>query len=328
MPIIKRRVLLAAAMPLLATGAAQASDWRPSRPMRIIVPAPPGGITDIGARLVAAHMQAAWDQPVVVENRAGGGGIIGTTEFLRAAPDGYTLLVGNIGPQAIAYTLFRELPYTPAAFAPVSGLIRGPNVLVLHPSVPATTLPEFVALLRQRPNALNYASSGIGQSPHLSAVWFLQLAGATATHVPFRGSAPAMTDLLGGNVQFMFENLIAASQHVQSGRLRALGVTSAERSPLFPDLPALRELAPELAAYDVSTWVGLFAHAAAPPEAIAACNAQTQRMLSRPENATRLAQAGSQPHLTTVEQFGDFVTRETTKWRDVIRREGLVLELT
>ncbi|WP_207537907.1 Bug family tripartite tricarboxylate transporter substrate binding protein [Sabulicella rubraurantiaca] len=323
---LTRRLALVLAGSGLAARA-RASDWRPSRPMRIIVPAPPGGITDIGGRLVGAQLQAAWGQPVVVENRSGGGGVTGTVEFLRAAPDGHTLLVGNIGPQSIAYTLFRELPYTPASFAPVSGLIRGPNVLVVHPSVPATTVPEFIALLRARRGQLNYASSGIGQSPHLSGVWFLQLAQAEAAHVPFRGSAPALVELLAGNVQFMFENLIAASQHVQAGRLRALAVTSAERSPLLPDVPALRETAPEMAEYDVSTWVGLFGLAASPPEAASACNAEVSKVLAQPETRTRFAQAGSAPHPTTVEQFGDFVSREIAKWRDVIRREGLVLEL-
>jgi tripartite-type tricarboxylate transporter receptor subunit TctC len=296
--------------------------------MRIIVPAPPGGITDIGGRIVAARLQAAWGQPVVVENRAGGGGVTGTSEFLRAAPDGHTLLVGNIGPQAIAYSLFRALPYEPSAFAPVSGLIRGPNVLVVHPSVPATNVAEFIALLRQRPGQLNYASSGVGQSPHLSGVWFLQLAGAQATHVPFRGSAPALVDLLAGNVQFMFENLIAASPHVQAGRLRALAVTSAERSPRLPEVPALRETAPELAAFDVSTWVGLFAHGAAPRDAVAAINAEVRGVLALPETEARFAQTGSIPHITTPEQFSEFVAREITKWGDVIRREGLVMELT
>lgn len=323
---LTRRAAFALAGSGLA-GAARAAEWRPSRPMRVIVPAPPGGITDIGGRLVAARFQAAWGQPVVVENRSGGGGVTGTAEFLRAAPDGHALLVGNIGPQAIAYALFRDLPYTPAAFAPVSGLIQGPNVLVVHPSVPAATVPEFAALLRARPRALNYASSGVGQSPHLSAVWFLQLAGAEATHAPFRGSAPALVELLAGNVQFMFENLITASQHVQAGRLRALAVTSAGRSPLLPGVPALRETAPELAAYDVSTWVGLFAHAAAPREAVEACNAEARLVLGTPETAARLAQAGSGPHLTTVEEFGAFVSGEAAKWGGVIRRDGLVLEL-
>ena len=328
MPLLPRRLTLALAGAGLAAPARASTAWRPSRPMRIVVPAPPGGITDIGGRIVAAQLQAAWGQPVVVENRSGGGGVTGTVEFLRAAADGHTLLVGNIGPQAIAYTLFRGLPYEPSAFAPVSGLIRGPNVLVVHPSVPATNVAEFIALLRRRPRELNYASSGIGQSPHLSGVWFLQLAQAEATHVPFRGSAPALVELLAGNVQFMFENLIAASQHVQAGRLRALAVTSAERSPRLPDVPALRETAPEMAAYDVSTWVGLFAHGAAPPEAVAAINAEVRSVLATAETEARFAQTGSIPHITTPEQFSDFVTREVTKWRDVIRREGLVMELS
>jgi tripartite-type tricarboxylate transporter receptor subunit TctC len=327
MPVLHRRLALALAAASLAS-AANASTWRPTRQIRIIVPAPPGGITDIGGRIVAAQLQAAWGQPVVVENRSGGGGVTGTIEFLRAPADGHTLLVGNIGPQAIAYTLFRGLPYEASAFAPVSGLIRGPNILVVHPSVEATTVAEFIALLRRRPRELNYASSGIGQSPHLAGVWFLQLAQAEATHVPFRGSAPALVELLAGNVQFMFENLIAASQHVQAGRLRALAVTSAERSPLLPDVPALRETAPELAGYDVSTWVGLFAHASAPTEAIAAINAEVRAVLSTPDTALRFAQTGSIPHVTTPEQFTEFVGREVTKWRDVIRREGLVMELS
>lgn len=327
MTALPRRSALALAGAAIVP-AARASTWQPARPMRIIVPAPPGGITDIGGRIVAARLQAAWGQPVVVENRAGGGGVTGTSEFLRAAPDGHTLLVGNIGPQAIAYSLFRALPYEPSAFAPVSGLIRGPNVLVVHPSVPATNVAEFIALLRQRPGQLNYASSGVGQSPHLSGVWFLQLAGAQATHVPFRGSAPALVDLLAGNVQFMFENLIAASPHVQAGRLRALAVTSAERSPRLPEVPALRETAPELAAFDVSTWVGLFAHGAAPRDAVAAINAEVRGVLALPETEARFAQTGSIPHITTPEQFSEFVAREITKWGDVIRREGLVMELT
>ena len=151
---------------------------------------------------------------------------------------------------------------------------------------------------------------------------------AEATHVPFRGSAPALTELLAGNIQFMFENLIAASQHIQAGRLRAFGVTSSTRSPLMRDLPALNEGAPELSAYDVSTWVGLFAHAGAPAEAVAAINTETRRMLSTPENTARLAQTGSEAHVTTTGEFGRFVGAEIEKWRDVIRREGLTMELT
>jgi tripartite-type tricarboxylate transporter receptor subunit TctC len=323
-----RRGLIGGAATLAALPAlAQAEEWRPSRPLRIIVPAPPGGITDIAGRMLANHLQATWGQPCVVDNRAGGGGVTGTVEFLRSAPDGHTLLVGNIGPQATAYTLFRNLPYQPEALAPVSGLIRGPNILVVHPSVPAHTVGEFVAWLRANPRAGNYASSGIGQSPHLSGVWFLQLTGTQATHVPFRGSAPAMAALLAGDVQFMFENLIAASEQVQAGRLRALAVTPAARSPLLPQVPALRETLPQLSAYDVSTWVGLFVHGGAPQAAKVAHNAEATRLLNQPEARATLQRRGSDPHVTTLAEFQSFVAAEIVKWRDVVQREGLVMEM-
>jgi tripartite-type tricarboxylate transporter receptor subunit TctC len=315
-----RRGLLAATSGLIASAAtgtrqAAAQAWRPSRPVRIILPAPPGGITDIGARMLANQLQSAWNQPVVVDNRAGGGGVPGTVEFLRAAPDGHTVLVGNIGPQATAYTLFRNLPYAPEALAPVSGLIRGPNILVVHPSLPAQTVPELVAWLKANPQGGNYASSGIGQSPHLSGVWFLQLTGTQATHVPFRGSAPALTALLAGDVNIMFENLIAASEHVQAGRLRALAVTTQGRSPLLPAVPAMRETMPELAAYDVSTWVALFLHAAAPAAAQEAYNAEATTFLRLPETRAALERRGSEPHVTTVAEFRAFVAGEIAKWR-------------
>ncbi|HYF07020.1 MAG TPA: tripartite tricarboxylate transporter substrate binding protein, partial [Acetobacteraceae bacterium] len=294
---------------------------------RLVCPAPPGGITDIGARMVANYLQSRWGQPVVVDNRAGAGGVIGTQEFLRLPADRHTLLIGNVGPQATAYTLFRNLPYRAEQLAPLSGIIRGPNILVVHPSVPVRTVPEFVAWLRANPGRASYASSGNGQSPHLSGVWFHQLTGTQATHVPYRGSAPAMTDLLAGNVQFMFENLIAASEAVQAGRLRALAVTTTTRSPLLPEVPAMRETMPELAAYDVSTWVGAFAHAGTPPEVMAAYNSALREMLSLPESVTALQRRGSEAHVTTVAEFEAFVSREIAKWREVVSREGLVVEM-
>jgi len=322
-----RRDLLFASpvLTLAAPRLARAQDWRPTQPIRLIVPAPPGGITDIGGRMLANHLQSRWGQPCVVENRAGGGGVIGTMEFLRGPADRHTILIGNVGPQATAYTLFRNLPYRSEQLMPMSGLIRGPNILVVHPSVPATTVPQFVDWLKL--NRASYGSSGIGQSPHLSGVWFMQLTGAEATHVPYRGSAPAMTDLLAGNIQFMFENLIAASEAVQAGRLRALGVTTATRSALLPDLPALRETMPALAPYDVSTWVGAFMHADTPQDVIGAYNRATTEMLRLPESDAALQRRGSEAHITTVAEYQRFVTDEIAKWRDVVRREGLVVEM-
>ena len=214
-------------------------------------------------RLCAQHLQARWGTPVVVENRTGAGGTIGTVEMVRARPDGTTLLSGNIGPQAIAYSLFRNLPYRPEQILPVAGQIRGPNVLVVNASTPVQNMAEFAAWLRANPGRISYASTGVGQSPHLTPVWMLQLLNLEAIHVPFRGSAPAQVELLAGNVGFLFDNLTGVIEHIRAGRVRALAVTSAERNAELPDVPAMRETMPELANIEVNTWFGLFAPAGA-----------------------------------------------------------------
>jgi tripartite-type tricarboxylate transporter receptor subunit TctC len=322
---ITRRTALAA--PLLALPAlARAQSWRPPGQARIVVPAAAGGTTDIMGRLLAQFLQARWGTPVVVDNRAGAGGTIGTLEMVRARPDGTTLLLGNIGPQAIGYSLFRNLPYRAEQITPIAGTIRGPNVLVVHPSVRANTVAELAALLRARPGEIPYASTGVGQSTHLSPVWMLQLMNAQAIHVPFRGSAPAQVEILAGNVAFMIDNLTGIIGHIQSGGVRALAVTSAERHPLLPDVPAMRETMPELASYDVSTWFGLFGPAAMPSEAVVTLNAEVMAMLALPETQQRFAELGGVPLTGTPEQFSTFVRSETDKWAQVIRKEGLQLD--
>src|SRR3712207_787439 len=237
MNTVSRRAALALplATPFFTKGA-RAETWRPGGQVRIVVPAAPGGTTDIMGRLSAQHLQARWGVPVAVENRSGAGGTIGTVEAVRAAPDGLTLLSGNIGPQAIAYSLFRNLPYREDQIAPVSGQIRGPNVLVVNAATPVRTMEEFVSWLRREPGRVTYASTGVGQSTHLSPVWMLQLLNAQAIHVPFRGSAPAQTELLSGNVRFLVDNLTGVIEQVRAGRLRALAVTSAERNAQLPDV--------------------------------------------------------------------------------------------
>src|SRR5688572_27517345 len=185
--IRRRAVVTAAAATLVAPAVVSANTWQPSRSVRMIVPAAPGGTTDIAARMLGAYLQEKWGQSVVIDNKSGGGGTIGTMEMLRAAPDGHTIMMGNIGPQSIAYSLYRGLQYTPQSLTPVCGVITAPNVLVVHPSVPAKTVPEFVAWLKAQDGKVSYASSGTGQSPHLSGAWFLQLTGTKATHVPYRG---------------------------------------------------------------------------------------------------------------------------------------------
>ena len=320
-----RRAVLAApfvALPALA----RAQAWRPPGQTRIVVPAAAGGTTDIMARLIAQFLQARWGTPVVVDNRAGAGGTIGSLEVVRARPDGTTLLLGNIGPQAIGYSLFRNLPYRAEQLAPIAGTIRGPNVLVVHPSVQANTVAELAALLRARPGEIPYASTGVGQSTHLSPVWMLQLMNAQAIHVPFRGSAPAQVEILAGNVTFLIDNLTGIISHIQSGGVRALAVTSAERHPLLPDVPAMRETMPELASYDVNTWFGLFGPAAMPPEAVTTLNAEVMALLALPETERRFHELGGVPMIGTPEQFAAFVRNETTKWAEVIRKEGLQLD--
>lgn len=330
MNTITRRSILAAplALPPFAAGPARAQEWRPTQPMRMVVAAAPGGTTDIMGRLLATHLQARWGAPVVVENKGGGGGTIATLDVVRAAPDGHTLLTGNIGPQAIAYSLFRNLPYRPEQLQPVSNMIRGPNVLVIHPSIPARTVPEFVAHLRASSGRLTYGTAGVGQSPHLSAAWFHQLNGTSAQPAHYRGSAPAMLDLLAGNIQFMFDNLTTAIQHIRGERVRALAVTSAERSAQLPDLPALRETMPELRDYDVSTWFGIFAPAGIPRPALSAINLEMRELLGREETRRRFAEMGGVAAYGTPEEFSAFVQNEIEKWGAVVRREGVQIDVS
>ena len=333
MPRLTRRsALLLSAAPALAGGGraarAQApAQWRPASQVRIVVPAAPGGTTDIMGRLCAQHLQARWGVPVAVENRSGAGGTIGTLDVVRAAPNGLTLLSGNIGPQAIAYSLFRNLPYREDQIAPVSGQIRGPNVLVVNAAAPARTMGEFVAWLRRGPGRVTYASTGVGQSTHLSPVWMLQLLEAKAIHVPFRGSAPAQTELLSNNVGFLVDNLTGVIEHIRGGRLRALAVTSAERNPQLPDVPTMRESVPELASYEVNTWFGLFAPAGTPAPTIRAINAELAAWMDLPDTERRFSELGGAALRGSPEEFGAFVKAETAKWREVIRKEGLQLDV-
>jgi tripartite-type tricarboxylate transporter receptor subunit TctC len=322
---LTRRGALAAPLAALPL-AARAQSWRPPGQVRIIVPAAAGGTTDIMARLLAQFLQPRWSQPVVVENRAGAGGTIGTLEMVRARPDGTTLMLGNIGPQAIAYSLFRNMPYRAEQIVPIAGTIAGPNVLVVNSTVPARTVAELAAMLRAQPGRIPYASTGVGQSTHLSPVLMLQMLNAEAIHVPHRGSAPAQIDLLGGNVAFMIDNLTGIMGHIQSGRVRALAVTSRERNAMLPDVPAMRETMPELANYEVNTWFGLFGPAGLPAEAVASLNAEVAAMIALPETERRFAELGGFPMRGSATDFAAFVRSETTKWAEVIRKEGLLLD--
>ena len=279
------------------------------------------------ARLLAAHLQAAWGQTCVVDNKSGAGGVIGSAEVAKSTPDGHAILMGNIGPQSIAYSLYRNMPYKPEGLIPVSCVLAAPNVLVVHPSVPAKTVPEFVAWLKAENGKASYASSGTGQSPHLSGAWFLQLTGTKATHVPYRGAAPALNDLLAGVTQYFFDNLTTSVEFIRAGKLRALGLTSAQRNPMTPDLAPIREALPELAPFDVSTWFGVFLPAGTPKPVVDTLNAEMKVWLDDAKTKERFTAMAGYPAWGTPADFDKFVKAQIALWKSVIDKEGLKLDV-
>ncbi len=303
------------------------ADWRPTETIRIIVPAAPGGSTDVMGRLLAAHLQSAWGQSAVVENRSGGGGTIGATEVIRSKGDGQTILIGNPGPNAIAFSIFRNLTYKAEQLQGVSNMIRIPNIVSAHPSAGIKSIGDLIAALKANPDKFNYGSSGVGQSPHLTGAWFLQLTGMKMVHVPFRGAGPALQAALAGDIQILFDNLYPSLPQVLDGKLNGLAVTTQERSPAAPDLPTMRECAPELAKFDVSSWFGVFLPKACPAAIVNALNLQVKAMLEREEIKTNIAAMGARADYGTPRQFSDFVQAETVKFASIIEKEGLQMEV-
>ena len=314
----------AAILPRASLGA---GDWRPTETVRLIVPAAAGGTTDVMGRLLAAHLQTAWGQSAIVENRSGGGGTIGTIEVVRNKGDGHTILVGNPGPNAIAYTIFRNLSYKADQLQPVSNLIRIPNIVSAHPSTGIKSIPDLIAYIKANPDKLNYASSGVGQSPHLTGAWFLQLTGLKMVHVPFRGAGPALQAALAGDVQVLFDNLFPSLPQVQDGKLNGLCVTTPERSPSAPDIPTMRESAPELAKFDVSSWFGIFLPKSAPGPVVDALNREIKVFLEREDIKKNIAALGARTDYGTPQQFSDFVAAETEKFAAIIKQEGLQMDV-
>jgi tripartite-type tricarboxylate transporter receptor subunit TctC len=326
----RRRVLTgataisaAAILPRTSLGA----DWRPTETVRVIVPAAAGGTTDVMGRLLAAHLQTAWGQSAVVENRSGGGGTIGTVEVIRQKGDGHTILIGNPGPNAIAYSIFRNLNYKADQLQAVSNLIRTPNIVSAHPSTGIKSIAELIAYIKANPDKLNYASSGVGQSPHLTGAWFLQLTGLKMVHVPFRGAGPALQAALAGDIQILFDNLFPSLPQTQEGKLTALAVTTPERSAAAPNIPTMREGAPELAKFDVSSWFGVFLPKAAPAPVVDALNKEIKTMLEREDVKKTIAAMGARPDWGTPQQYSDFVQAETVKFAEIIKREGLQMDV-
>ena len=271
-PIKLLAVALCACVPLAV--AAQTENY-PSKSIRIVVPFPAGGATDAAARLIATRMSEKWGQPVVIDNRAGAGGNVGSDIVAKSAPDGYTLVMGVTGSHAINTSLYSKMPYDPVAdFVAISQVAVVPNVVVVHPSVPARTLAELVALAKREPGKLNYASLGNGTAAHLGMEMLKSAAGIEITHVPYKGSAPAVTDLLAGQVQVMVDGLPSALQHVKAGKLRAIALTSLQRAPALPELPTITESYP---GFYADAWSGLFAPKGTPQPIVSQLSAGPQR---------------------------------------------------
>lgn len=317
--------IAASAAALLAAPTALAQVW-PARPVKIVVPFPAGGTTDIVARLLSVELQKAWGQPVVIENRGGAGGNIGSEAVAKSPADGYTLLMATVGTHSINLPLFeankQRLPYHPLNdFAPITNVASVPNVMVVPASLPVNSVQEFIALAKRQPGRLNMASSGNGTSIHLTGELFKSMTGIYMLHLPYRGSAPALQDLIAGNTQVMFDNLPSTLPHIRSGRLKALAITSRERSAALPNVPTM-EAAANLKGFDATAWFGLLAPAGTPREVINKVHQDVARILATPEMRERFAAQGAQPIGDAPAQFGVFIRAEIDKWTQVVRFSG------
>ena len=297
----------------------------PTRAIKIVVPAAAGGPTHITAQLLAEKMQASLGQPVIVEPKPGAGNNLGAEFVAKSAPDGYTLLLATTGTHAINQTLFKNLPFDPIKdFEPVSLVVRYPLLLVVSPDLPVNSVKELIDYAKKNPGKLNRASGGNGTSMHLSGELFVNQAGIVAPHVPYRGSAPALNDLMGNHVQLMFDSMITAMPLVEGGKLRALAVTGKTRSPQLPDVPTLAESG--LPDYEATGWTGIVVPAKTPPEVIAKLNAAIVQALKSPELVQAFAKQAAEPVGSTPTEFADFIRKETDKWGKIIREAGITVE--
>ena len=316
------KILLACLMIALSPAAAAQSDY-PSRPIRLIVTVPPGGAADFIARLVGAKLAESFGQPVLVDNRGGAGGTIATDAVAKAPADGYTLLQNSITTHGVGPHLYARLPYDPVKdFAPVSGLALLPLIMAINADLPFKSVQELIA--DSKKGSLNFASSGNGGAPHMAGELFKSETGASITHVPYKGSGPAVADLVGGRVQIMFDAAPSLIQHVKSGKLRVLAAASAQRNRLLPEVPTFAELGyPKVA---VSLWYGLLAPAGTPRSSIEKLNAAVIKALEAPDVREKLLAQGAEPMPGTPEAFAAFMREEMAKWAPVVKQAGVKLD--
>lgn len=322
--VLKRRTVLAAAAAAcalsLAPLAAHAQAF-PTKPITIVVPFSAGGTTDILARVVGQYMSKDLGQPVIVDNRAGAGGNIGALNVARAPADGYTLLMGTVGTHAINQSLYKKMAFDPIKdFAPLSRVALVPNLLVANPAQPFKNVKELIAYAKANPGKVTFGSSGSGSSIHLSGEMFQQMAGVEMQHIPYKGSAPAVTDLLGGQIAVMFDNMPSAIGHVRAGKLRALAVTTPKRSPALPDVPTIAEAG--VPGYSATSWFGLLAPANTPAPVLAKLNASILKALADPDVKKKMAEQGAEPYGEKPEQFAEFIRSETAKWGKIVKQSG------
>ncbi|WP_456280492.1 tripartite tricarboxylate transporter substrate binding protein [Cupriavidus sp. JZ107] len=331
-PIKPSRILAAIAAAALtvpmSAGIAQAQEF-PNKAVRIVVPYPPGGTTDMVTRLIGDQLSKVWGQPVIVDNRPGAGGIVGTSLAAKAPADGYTLLMGSVGEFAINPTLYRKLAYDVADFAPVSLVARVPNVLVMSPSFAerskVMSLPDFVAYVKAHPKKVNMASAGNGTSTHLAGELFQRMTHTEMSHVPYKGSSPAISDMMAGNVDVMFDNLPASLEFIRAGKLRPLAVTSAQRSPALQDVPTVAAAGP-VPGFDATPWFGLFAPKGVPPAVAEKIARDLAVALNDARILGRMRNIGAEPAFNTPGQFAELVKRDREKWGEVVKQSGATID--
>jgi tripartite-type tricarboxylate transporter receptor subunit TctC len=319
-PLVHFARALAAALLVVAAPVVLGQAAYPTKPVRLVVPFPAGGTTDILARAAAQKLSEAWRQQVIVDNRPGAAGNIGAELVAKSAPDGYTLLMGTVGTHAINASLYAKMPYDHVKdFAPVILVAGVPNVLVVNPQLPVNTVPELIAYAKANPGKLNFASSGSGTSIHLSGELFKTMTGVQMTHVPYKGSAPALTDLIGGQVQLMFDNLPSSLAFIKAGKLRAIAVTSTTRAAALPDTPAVADTVP---GFEASSWFGILAPAGTPREIVTKINGEISKWLASPDAKEKLAAQGADVAGGTPEDFAKHIQTETAKWAKVVKESG------
>jgi tripartite-type tricarboxylate transporter receptor subunit TctC len=305
---------------LLFSLAASAQQY-PSKPIRFVVPYPAGGPLDTVARLLGQKVSESVKQPVIVDNKPGAGGNIGADAVAKSAPDGYTILMGAVATHAINPTLYASIPYDPIRdFQPITQVASTPNVLIVNNSVPASSVREFIAYAKAHPGKLNFGSGSTGSAGHLAGELFKAMAGVDMTHVPYKGAAPAMQDLIAGQVQLMFDNFASANTQVKAGKVKALAVTTARRSPLAPDLPTIAESG--LPGFDINTWFGIFAPAGTPKEIVEKLHAEFVRALAAPDVHGKMVNLGAEPVGNRPEEFAAYIKSEAEKYARVIKASG------